>query len=120
MSRKVLKRTAPKLAIRLRRKERIRSRIEGDADRPRLCVSRSNKALYAQLIDDIKGVTLLAMGTPKKVTANIKLATELGKKFAEAAKAKGIDQCVFDRSGNLYHGRIAALAQGARDGGLKF
>ena len=120
MARKIKKNTSQKLAIRARRKIRIRAKIEGTAEKPRLCVTKSNKMLVAQLIDDVKGVTLLSAKSPKGKTANLKLATELGKAVASAAQGKGISAVVFDRSGNLYHGRIKALADGAREGGLKF
>lgn len=120
MARKIKKNTSQKLAIRARRKTRIRAKIEGTAERPRLCVTKSNKRLVAQLIDDLKGVTVAYAQTPKGKTVNLKLATELGKSVAQSATGKGILAVVFDRSGNLYHGRIKALADGAREGGLKF
>jgi len=120
MARKIKKNTAPKLAIRARRKVRIRAKIEGNAEKPRLCITKSNRRLVAQLIDDLKGVTLLAASTPKGKTVNLALASELGKNVAKTAQTKGISAVVFDRSGNLYHGRVKALADGAREGGLKF
>ena len=120
MSRKILKRTDPKVQTKSRRRYRIRKDLEGSPERPRLCVTKTNKLLKVQLIDDVAGSTLLALQTPKDKTANLVLATELGKSVALAAKAKGIEKCVFDRSGNLYHGRIAAVAAGAREAGLKF
>jgi len=120
MAKKVLKRTDSKIQIRARRRRRIRSSIEGSAERPRLCITKTNRFVSVQLIDDIKGVTLLAASTVKKKTANVASATELGKKLAQDAVSKGIKQVVFDRSGNLYHGRVAAVANGAREGGLQF
>jgi large subunit ribosomal protein L18 len=120
MAKKVLKRTDQKVAIRARRRRRIRSGVEGNSARPRLCVTKTNKMIVVQLIDDIVGKTLLHGETPKGKTANISLATELGKKIAGAAIQKGIEKVVFDRSGNLYHGRVAAVAVGAREAGLKF
>ena len=120
MSRKILKRTSEKVSIRARRRRRIRATIVGSAERPRLCVTKTNKLLIVQVIDDDKGVTLVHVQSPKKKTVNVTMATELGKQLASAAKAKGIEQVVFDRSGNLYHGRVAALAAGAREAGLKF
>jgi len=120
MGLKVKKSTSSKLAIRARRKKRIRAKVEGSAERPRLCVTKSNRLMVAQLIDDTKGITLLRSQTPKGKTANVKLSTELGKDLASQAKAKGIKAVVFDRAGQLYHGRVAAVAAGARDGGLSF
>jgi large subunit ribosomal protein L18 len=120
MARKVTKSTDAKTAIQTRRRRRIRKKVAGTAERPRLCVTKSNKLLTAQLIDDDKGITLLSAQTPKGKTANLSLAKELGSQVAKAASAKGINTCVFDRAGNLYHGRIAAVATGAREGGLKF
>jgi len=120
MARKIKKSTSVKLTVRARRKRRIRKTVVGSTGRPRLCVSKSNRKLVLQMIDDVAGVTLLAAATPKGKTANIKLATELGKSFASAALAKGIKSVVFDRGGQLYHGKIAAVASGAREGGLQF
>lgn len=120
MARQMNKKTSDKLSARVKRHERIRKKVSGSTERPRLCVLRSNKGLEVQLIDDVKNVTVLGMRTPSKVTANKDHATELGKKIAEGAKAKGITQVVFDRGGYIYHGKIAALAAGAREAGLKF
>ncbi len=103
---------------------RIRTKITGSAARPRLSVFRSNKDIYAQLIDDATGTTLAAVSSRTKdgsKTGNkVDQAMEAGKALAEAAKAAGVETCVFDRSGYLYHGRVKALADGAREGGLKF
>jgi len=102
-------------------KSRIRSKVQGTADTPRLCVFRSNKAIYAQLIDDTKGKTILSSssaGIDKGTKSDI--AREVGKLIAEKATANGIENVKFDRNGYLYHGRIKNLAEGAREGGLKF
>jgi large subunit ribosomal protein L18 len=107
-----------------RRHLRIRSRIIGTPDKPRLCVFISNMHLYAQLIDDTEGKTLAATSTMAKDLKgnkpNLKSATELGKRIAELAKQKNINQVVFDRAGYRYHGRVKSLADAARAAGLKF
>jgi large subunit ribosomal protein L18 len=102
-------------------KDRIRSKIQGTAEMPRLCVFRSNKAIYVQLIDDTKGATILS-GSSEGIDKGTKseIAREVGKAIAEKATANGIESVKFDRNGYLYHGRIKNLAEGARDGGLKF
>jgi large subunit ribosomal protein L18 len=107
---------------RQRRKFKIRKGIRGDAGRPRLVVFRSNKGIYAQLIDDAQGFTLAAASSRALGTKGSKtdLSKETGKAIAEQAKAKGISSVVFDRNGYLYHGRIKALADGAREAGLVF
>ena len=103
---------------------RIRKIVSGTAARPRLSVFRSNKEIYAQLIDDVNGVTLLATSSrDKEVTSkgtNVEVATAVGKLVAEKALKAGIDTITFDRGGYLYHGRIKSLADGARAAGLKF
>jgi len=99
---------------------KIRKKIEGSVDLPRLSVFRSNKCIYAQLIDDIAGTTLAASDSKKVPGTKTEAAKEAGKKLAEKAKAAGIENVIFDRSGYLYHGRIKAFAEGAREGGLKF
>jgi large subunit ribosomal protein L18 len=103
---------------------RIRARVKGTDVKPRLSVFRSNKEIYAQLIDDVNGKTLVAANSRNKSIANagnkVEKSHEVGKALATAAVAKGITACVFDRGGNLYHGRIKALAEGAREGGLNF
>ena len=105
-------------------KWRIRKKISGTPSRPRLAVFRSNKEIYAQLIDDTTGVTLVSANSRNKNTANEGTKTDKSKAVGMAldkiAKSKGIESCVFDRGGNLYHGRIKALAEGAREGGLQF
>ena len=113
--------------VRLRIHERIRKRLTGSPARPRLAVYRSNKHIYAQIIDDSKGTTLLAAssldGSAKKDLkngSNMAAAKAVGKLVAERAKAQGIDAVLFDRGGYLYHGRVKALAEAAREAGLKF
>ena len=108
------------------RRERIkmgvRKKINGTTDRPRLSVFRSNTGIYAQIIDDIKGVTLAAASSLElgKKTVNMENSKSVGKKLAEKAVASGIQSIVFDRNEYLYHGNIKAFAEGAREGGLKF
>ena len=116
-----------KQRLRKRRAFAIRKKIEGSAERPRLSVFRSARHIYAQLVDDISGKTLLAASTmAKDVRDQVKeskkseAAEAVGKSLAEKAKAAGIDTIVFDRNGYPFHGRIAALAKGAREAGLKF
>ena len=109
---------------RQKRHGRIRNKISGTAARPRLNVFRSAKHIYAQLIDDVAGTTLVSASSMEKgfgVTgANKEAARKIGKALAEKATAKGIGEVVFDRSGYIYHGRVKELAEGAREGGLKF
>jgi large subunit ribosomal protein L18 len=114
-----------KAARRLKIKRRIRSTVYGTAERPRLCVFRSNKQIYAQLINDIDGVTLCAASSreaelAKEKGTKVDMANVVGKKIAEKAKGAGIETVVFDRNGYLYHGRVKSLAEGAREAGLKF
>jgi len=103
-------------------KRRVRRNIFGTAERPRLSVYRSNKEIYAQLVDDNAGVTIASASSREKVEGATKTekANSVGKLIAEKAKAKGVETIVFDRNGFVYHGRIKALADGAREGGLKF
>ena len=107
-----------------RRHRRIRGKVAGTAERPRLAVHRSNKGIFAQLIDDESGRTLAGaswLGLPKSFKGDkSEQATEVGKAIAAAAKKAGIETVVFDRGGYLYHGRVKALAEGAREGGLQF
>lgn len=108
---------------RAQRKTRIRFKVKGTDERPRLSVFRSNRGLYAQIIDDLKGITLVAGSTyekGKKTPNNVESAKKLGETIAKAAQSKNIKAVVFDRSGYLYHGKIKALADGARAGGLQF
>ena len=111
-------------AQRLKRHKRVRAKVFGTTERPRLNVFRSEKNIYAQVIDDVNGVTLASASSLDKAIegygGNIAAATAVGKLVAERAKAKGIETVVFDRGGYLYHGRVKALAEGAREGGLKF
>jgi len=112
-------------AIRAKKHYRIRRHISGTSLCPRLAVYRSNKHIYAQLIDDVAGVTLAAASTldaPLKGEAggNKEAAKKVGQLLAERALGKGLKQVVFDRGGLIYHGRVAALAEGAREGGLEF
>lgn len=108
---------------RLRRHRRVRGKISGTPERPRLDVFRSSKHIYAQIIDDTTGTTLVAASSLEKgfegSGGNAEAAAKVGKAIAEKALAKGIEQVVFDRGGFVYHGRIKALADGAREGGLK-
>ena len=108
---------------RARRKRRIRGRISGTTERPRVSVFRSNKAIYAQLVDDAAAATIVAARSAEIDTAGLKkadVAKKVGELLAQRAKDKGIERVVFDRSGYLYHGRVKALAEGAREGGLVF
>ena len=113
-----------KKAMRLKRHIRVRGKVSVTAERPRLNVFRSNANIYAQIIDDVNGVTLVSANTLEKgfegATGNAEAAKKVGVTLAERAKAKGIEEVVFDRGGYVYHGRVAALAEGAREGGLKF
>lgn len=111
-------------AQRIKRHKRVRAKISGTPEIPRLDVFRSNSNIYAQIIDDVNGVTLVAASSIEKdfegSGANIEGAEKVGKLIAERAKAKGIENVCFDRGGYLYHGRVKALADGAREGGLNF
>ncbi len=117
-----------RITARKRRRIHARKTVNGTAARPRLSVRRSHKAIYAQLIDDVAGRTLFAADssklgggeTPEELDGKCAVAYQVGRALAETAKAEGVESAVFDRSGYLYHGRVAALAKGARDGGLKF
>ena len=114
---------ADKNVARLRRHKRVRGKISGTPERPRLDVFRSNMHIYAQIIDDEQGVTLVSASTMDKDFngngGNVEAAAEIGKKIAAKALEKGITEVVFDRGGYVYHGRVKALADGAREGGLK-
>jgi len=116
-----------RLKGRIRRKLRIRKKISGTPERPRLCVYRSLKHMYAQIIDDTIGHTLVAASTldkelreKLKSTGNVEAAKEVGRLIAKRALEKGIKKVVFDRNGFLYHGRVKAVAEGAREMGLEF
>jgi large subunit ribosomal protein L18 len=113
--------TAPKTIQRQRRHERIRSQVSGTEAKPRLSVFRSNKAIYAQLVDDTKGQTLAAASSMEiKGKKGVEAAKMVGATLAKVAKEKKIVVCVFDRGGYEYHGQVKALAEGAREGGLQF
>ena len=108
---------------RLRRHRRVRGKVGGTAERPRLVVFRSNRGIFAQLVDDEAGRTLASatwLANRGHKGTKTEQAAEVGKALAAAAKKAGIETCVFDRAGYLYHGRVKALAEGAREGGLKF
>ena len=115
-----------KLERRTRIRMRIRKKVNGTADIPRLAVYRSNKQIYVQVIDDLKGITLLSACSKEKEIAaktgikKVEQAKLVGKLLAVKCKEKGIENVVFDRSGNKYHGRVKSLADAAREGGLKF
>ncbi|MGD9572455.1 MAG: 50S ribosomal protein L18 [Thermoleophilia bacterium] len=111
------------LEARRRRQRRIRGNVAGTAERPRLAVARSNKRIYAQIIDDDRGHTLAAAGSHEAALRGLAkgpAAEEVGKLLAERAKAAGVERVVFDRGGYKYHGRVKSLADGAREGGLEF
>ena len=111
-------------AQRIKRHNRVRGKISGTAERPRLSVFRSENNIYAQIIDDVAGVTLVSASTVEKGFegngGNAEAAKKIGATVAERALKKGIEDVVFDRGGYIYHGRVKALAEGAREGGLKF
>ena len=112
-----------KREARLRRHRRVRGKIAGTAERPRLVVFRSNRGIFAQLVDDESARTLVSAGwTALSGTSGTKTdqAREVGKALAASAKKAGVERCVFDRAGYLFHGRVKALAEGAREGGLQF
>ncbi|GAB3924061.1 50S ribosomal protein L18 [Larkinella terrae] len=114
-----------KASRRLRIKNHIRNKVSGTADQPRLSVFRSNARIYAQIIDDEKGHTLVSASSidingKDKKGVNVELAKQVGQALAEKATTSGITRVVFDRNGYLYHGKVKALADGAREGGLQF
>jgi large subunit ribosomal protein L18 len=112
-----------KRQARLRRRRRVRARIVGSAERPRLSVFRSNRGVFAQLVDDAQGHTVAAVNWTEPDLRKLAAAAQAkraGELLAERAKAAGIEACVFDRGGYRFHGRVKALAEGAREGGLKF
>ena len=119
--------TEPKRLARMKRRRRIRKRIKGSSARPRLCIFRSARHIYAQIIDDSRGQTLVSASSAeagiRKQGAfdnKVALATFIGKQIGERAQEKGIKQVVFDRNGFLYHGRVKAVSDGARESGLEF
>ncbi len=122
-----MNRFADKNTKRRRRHYRVRNKVSGDSGRPRLCIFRSNKNIYCQIIDDEAQRTLASASTNEKEVreghskgANKEAAREMGKRIAMKAKALGIEKVCFDRAGYKYHGRVKELAEGAREGGLKF
>ena len=126
MGTKVRNRTSEKLQIRSKRRSRIRGNLSGSVERPRLCIFRSNTGIYVQVVDDTNGATLVAASSRDEEAGgvrgkkNIEAAKAVGVLVAKRALAKNISQVVFDRSGYLYHGRIRAVADAAREAGLKF
>jgi large subunit ribosomal protein L18 len=120
-----MKKTDSKQLGRARRHRRVRRKISGSAERPRLSVFRSNRHVYAQIIDDREGRTLIAASSMEKGLElagknKTETATEVGRVLAVRAREAGIEKVIFERGGNLYHGRVKALAEGAREGGLVF
>jgi large subunit ribosomal protein L18 len=112
-----------KPAKRLKRRRRVRAKVRGTAERPRLSIFRSNRGLFAQLIDDTTGRTMAAVSWTEadfRSLESMEQAKAVGQAIAKRAKEAGIESCVFDRGGYQYHGRVAALAEGAREGGLAF
>lgn len=110
-------------SVRVRRHLRVREKVHGTSSKPRLCVFRSNKHIEAQIIDDEKGITLVSSSSTQLKLANggnCEAAAKVGEDLAKKALAKGIEEVVFDRGGYIYHGRVAALAEAARENGLKF
>ena len=121
MKLKLSKHTSDRKVNRLKKKIRIRKTVNGTAERPRLCVFRSGKHMYAQIINDSNGHTLVSVSSlGKDDKSGIELAKFVGVEAAKAAIAKNIKNVVFDRNGYLYHGRVKSLAEGAREGGLNF
>ena len=124
MATKISKRTSQKQIIRFKHKKKIRSKLVGTTDRPRLVVFRSNSNMYVQLVDDSKAHTIVAASTVEKelikAGSNIEGAKLVGQLVAKRAQAKGVKNVVFDRGGYLYHGKIKALADAAREAGLNF
>lgn len=126
MATKIRKNTDAKKLIRFKRKRRIRADVNGVESKPRLAVFKSNKHIYAQLINDETGMTIVSASTAEeanrkdKLCANLKSAKTIGTLIAERAKQKKVEKVVFDRSGYLYHGKIKVLADAAREAGLKF
>ena len=108
---------------RLKRRRRVRAKVRGTAERPRIAVFRSNRGIFAQLIDDDRGTTIAAVSWTEpelRDLAPLEQAKRIGELLAARAKETGVETCVFDRAGYRYHGRVAALADGAREGGLAF
>jgi large subunit ribosomal protein L18 len=120
---KLNKKTSSRQKARIKKKIRVRKRVHGTPERPRLCVYRSLHHIYAQLIDDVAGKTLVSVSSKDlnlKAGGNKEAAEKVGQVLAERAKGQSIESVVFDRNGLIYHGRVQKLAEGARQGGLKF
>jgi large subunit ribosomal protein L18 len=119
---KLGKHTSARTANRLKKKVRIRKTVNGTLERPRLCVFRSNKHIYAQIINDAQGTTLASSSSLKleEKVAGVEMAKRIGQEIAKAAQAKNIKNVVFDRNGYIYHGQVKALAESAREAGLNF
>lgn len=121
MKLKFNKHTSDRKVNRLKKKIRIRKTVKGTAERPRLCVFRSGKHVYAQVINDVLGTTLVSVSSlGKEDKPGVEMAKFIGNEVAKAALSKDIKDVVFDRNGYLYHGRVKSLAEGAREGGLNF
>lgn len=125
MATKIRRRTSQKQQMRFKHKKRIRARLEGTPERPRLVVFRSNKHVYVQVIDDLKRHTIAAASTSEadfdqKVGNTLEGSKRIGNLIAKRALAKNVKEVVFDRGGYIYHGRVRAIADAAREGGLKF
>ena len=121
MKLKISKHTSDRKVNRLKKKIRIRKTVTGTAERPRLCVFRSGKHMYAQVINDVAGHTIVSVSSlGKDDKSGVELAKMIGMEAAKAAISKNIKDVVFDRNGYLYHGRVKSLAEGAREGGLNF
>jgi large subunit ribosomal protein L18 len=119
---KLKNKTAAKVTKRLKNKARIRKKVAGTTERPRLCVFRSGRHIYAQIVDDVHGVTLASASSlaAKAKASNVEAAKAVGADIAQKALSKDIKNVVFDRSGYVFHGRIKAIADGAREAGLNF
>jgi large subunit ribosomal protein L18 len=122
MKLKIVKRSSPKQKARLTKKARIRKKVNGTHERPRLCVFRSSQHMYAQIVDDVTGSTMVAASSlgVKSEGTGCDIAKLVGQAIAKLALEKKISQVVFDRNGFIYHGRVKALADGAREAGLNF
>lgn len=121
MKLKISKHTSDRKVNRLKKKIRIRKTVSGTAERPRLCVFRSGKHMYAQIINDVTGHTMVSVSSlGKEDKSGVEMAKLIGMEAAKAATSKNIKDVVFDRNGYLYHGRVKSLAEGAREGGLNF
>jgi len=118
MAKKLKKTTDKRILLRWKRKKRVRKKVEGTAEKPRLSVTKTNRSLFVQIIDDVAAKTLASASTPKGKTANCESAKALGKDLAGKMTSLGINTAVFDRGGFPYHGRIKAVAEGFREAGM--